>query len=74
MKINLLSCSAVRPDKRAISKMIEEIAVGISSFDAQDITEFLLEGSPAEIEVDDKSVSSAYRALRKNDIDYELVE
>jgi len=74
MKINLLSCSAIRPDKRAIAKMLEEIAVGVGAYDAQDIIEFLLEGSPAEIEVEDKSTSSAFRSLRKFDIEYELMD
>lgn len=74
MKINLISCSAIRPDKRAIAKMIEEIAVDIDSYTAQDITEFLLEGSSAEIEVLDKSTSSAFRSLRKHDIEYDLMD
>lgn len=74
MQINLLSCDAKKPDKRAISKMIEEYAVGIDSSLAQELTQILLDGSPVDMEIDDKTASSAYRAIRKLGIDYELVE
>lgn len=74
MQINLLSCDAPRPDRRAITKMLEEIALGVDSGLARELTDILLDGSPVDIEVDEKTVSSAYRALRKQDIDYEIVE
>ncbi|WP_290699232.1 hypothetical protein [Lacinutrix sp.] len=73
MNINLLSCDAQRPDKRAIAKCIAEISnVGDSL--ANEFTEILLEGDPVDIEIADKNSGSALRALRKLDIDYEIVE
>ena len=41
MNIRLLSCDAAKPDKRAITKMLEEIGEGVSNYDAQDFTEYL---------------------------------
>lgn len=73
MKIQLLSCDAARPDRRGISKMLEEIAGADSSL-ARELTDILLDGSPIDIEVADKTTSSAFRALRKLDIDYEIEE
>ncbi|GLR16521.1 hypothetical protein [Portibacter lacus] len=73
MNLNLLSCDAQRPDKRAISNCLAEIS-GIDGSLASELTEILLEGDPVEIEVEDKNTSSAYRALRKLGIDYEIVE
>ena len=69
MNIRLLSCDAAKPDKRAITKMLEEIGEGVSNYDAQDFTEYLLEGDPVEISVSDKNISSGIRALRKLGID-----
>ncbi|WP_042499918.1 hypothetical protein [Algibacter lectus] len=74
MKINLLSCDAQRPDRRAIAKCIVEISTGIDSGLANELTDILLEGDPVDIELDDKNTGSALRALRKLDIDYEIVE
>lgn len=74
MNIRLLSCEAAKPDKRAITKMLEEIGEGVSNYDAQDFTEFLLEGDPVEITVSDKNSSSGIRALRKLEIDYEMID
>jgi len=74
MNIRLLSCDAAKPDKRAITKMLEEIGEGISNYDAQDFTEYLLEGDPVEISVSDKNSSSGIRALRKLGIDYEMID
>ncbi|HCV50681.1 MAG: hypothetical protein P8H42_02680 [Saprospiraceae bacterium] len=74
MNIRLLSCDAAKPDKRAITKMLEEIGEGVSNYDAQDFTEYLLEGDPVEISVSDKNSSSGIRALRKLGIDYEMVD
>ena len=73
MKLELLSCSAVRPDARAIAKMLEEHADGMDAADAREQTGFLLEGDSLEIEVT-QNPSSAMRAIRKLDIDYEIVE
>ena len=73
MQIKLLSCDAHKPDRRAIAKVLEEFG-GLSPGEATEQTGFLLEGSELDLEVDDAHVSSAYRALRKHDIDYEIVE
>lgn len=72
MKIQLTSCDAARPDKRAIAKVLEEIALGVSGYEATEMTEFLLEGSTVDIEISGKNTSSAFRALRKLEIDYEM--
>jgi len=41
---------------------------------SNELTEILLEGDVVDIEVADKNSGSALRALRKLDIDYEIVE
>ena len=74
MKLILLSCTAARPDKRAITKMFEEIAVGTDNSLAREFTDILLNGTEVEIEVEDKSHNSAMRLIRKLNIDYEIVE
>ena len=74
MKINLLSCAAQRPDKRAIAKCIAEVAMNVSDSLANELTEILLEGDAVDIEIDDKNSSSALRDLRKLSIDYEIVD
>ena len=74
MKINLLSCDAQRPDKRAIANCIAEISTNMDQSLASELTDILLEGDVVDIEVEDKNTSSAYRALRKLDIDYEIVD
>ena len=74
MKIQLLSCDAHKPNRRGITKMLEEIADGMDNSLAIELTGILLDGSPIDIEVTGKSTSSAYRALRKMEIDYELIE
>ncbi len=73
MKIQLLSCNAAHPDARGITNMLEEIT-GLGNYDAREMTEILLDGSEVDIEVDDKKLSSAYRALRKLSIDYEIMD
>ena len=73
MKIQLLSCDAIRPDRRAIAKMLVETADGMDPSSATEMTNNLLDGSEVEIEVSFNE-SSAYRALRKLSIDYALME
>ncbi|WP_397363476.1 hypothetical protein [Olleya sp. R77988] len=73
MKINLLSCDAQRPDRRAISKCITEIS-NISGSLSNELTDILLEGDAVDIEVEDKNSGTALRALRKLNIDYEIIE
>lgn len=74
MNLNLLSCDAARPDKRAIAKCIAEISSNISDALSHELTDILLEGDAVDIEVADKNSGSALRALRKLDIDYEIIE
>ncbi|MEL0645496.1 MULTISPECIES: hypothetical protein [unclassified Olleya] len=74
MKINLLSCDAIRPDKKGIANCIEAIAIDINAAQAFQFTEILLEGDPIDFDVDDKNSGSALRALRKLDIDYQILD
>ncbi len=74
MQINLLSCDAQRPDKRAIARCISEVSTNIDDSLARELTDILLEGDPVDIEIDGGNSSSALRALRKLNIDYEIVE
>lgn len=74
MNINLLSCDAQRPDRRAIAKCIAEISSGVSESLSNELTDILLEGDAVDIEVADKNSGSALRALRKLSIDYEIIE
>ena len=74
MKINLLSCDAQRPDKRAIAKCIAEISSNINESLSNELTSILLEGDAVDIEVEDRNAASALRALRKLSIDYEIIE
>jgi hypothetical protein len=74
MKLNLLSCDAQRPDKRAIANCIAEISSNISTSLSNELAEILLEGDAVDFEVDDKNAGSSLRALRKLNIDYEIIE
>ena len=74
MKLNLLSCDAQRPDKRAIAKCIVEISLNINESLSNELTSILLEGDAVDIMVEDKNSGSALRALRKLSIDYEIIE
>jgi hypothetical protein len=74
MKLNLLSCDAQRPDKRAIAKCIAEISVSMSASLSIELTDILLEGDTVDLDVEDKNAGSGLRALRKLDIDYQIVE
>lgn len=74
MKLNLLSCDAVRPDKRAIAKCIVEITSNVNESLANEFVEIIIAGDSVDIEVADKNSASALRILRKLDIDYEIVE
>ena len=73
MKLNLLSCDAQKPNRRAIAKCIAEISNMDGSL-SNELTDILLEGDAVDIEIADKNHNSALRALRKLDIDYEIVE
>ena len=73
MKLNLLSCDAQRPDRRAIAKCIAEFSDMDDSL-SNELTGILLEGDAVDIEVEDNNSSSALRTLRKLNIDYEIIE
>ncbi|TDT43743.1 hypothetical protein CLV90_2866 [Maribacter spongiicola] len=74
MKINLLTCDAQRPDRRAIANCIAELSSNVSDSLTNELTDILLEGDAVDIEVSDKNSGSALRALRKLSIDYEIKE
>ena len=74
MKINLLSCDAQRPDRRAIARCIAEVSSNINESLSHELTDILLEGDAVDIELVDKNSGSALRALRKLSIDYEIIE
>ena len=74
MKLNLLSCDAQRPDRRAIAKCIAEISSNIDESFSNELTDILLEGDAVDIELEDKNAGSGLRALRKLNIDYEIIE
>ncbi|EAR12672.1 hypothetical protein PI23P_08600 [Polaribacter irgensii 23-P] len=74
MEINLLSCDAQRPDKRAIAKCIEEISTAVNSSLSNELTSILLEGDAVQVQLNDKNAGTALRALRKLNIDYEIIE
>jgi hypothetical protein len=74
MKLNLLSCDAQRPDRRAIAKTIAEISSNINESLSNELTDILLEGDAVDIEIEDKNAGSALRALRKLSVDYEIIE
>ncbi|MCP4440786.1 MAG: hypothetical protein GY810_17830 [Aureispira sp.] len=74
MKLNLLSCDAQRPDRRAIAQCLTDISSSIDPALSNELTDILLEGDVVDVEVDDKNYNSALRALRKLSIDYEIVE
>ncbi len=74
MKLNLLSCDAQRPDRRAIANCITEISHGGNDSLSNELMDILLEGDAVTVEVEDKNSGSALRALRKLSIDYEIVD
>lgn len=74
MKLNLLSCDAQKPDRRAISNCINVIASNMDESLANELTDLLLQGEVIEIVLDDSNTSSAFRALRKLSVDYEILE
>ncbi len=74
MKLNLLSCDALRPDRRAIAKCIAEISSNIDEPLSNELRDILLEGDAVDIEIEDRNSGSALRSLRKLSIDYEIIE
>jgi hypothetical protein len=74
MKLNLLSCEAQRPDRRAIAKCIAEVSSNINESLSIELTNIMLEGDAVDIEIEDKNSGSALRAFRKLSVDYEILE
>lgn len=74
MKINLLSCDGLRPDKRAIAKCIVEISTNINESLSNELTNILLDGDIIDIEINNKNSGSSLRALRKLNINYEIIK
>jgi len=74
MKINLLSYDGLRPDKRAIAKCIVEISTNINESLSNELTNVLLDGDIVDIEINNKNSGSSLRALRKLNIEYEIIE
>lgn len=74
MKINLLSCDAKRPDRRAIANCIADVSSNIDDPLSKQLTDILLEGDAVDIEMEDRKSGSGLRALRKLNIDYEIIE
>jgi hypothetical protein len=74
MKLNLLSCDAQRPDRRAIAKCIAEISSNIDESLSNELTDILLEGDVVHIQMENRNSGSALRTLRKLNIDYEIIE
>ena len=72
MNVQLLSCDAPRPDRRAISKTLVEIAAGVDPGLADELTGILIEGSPVDIELNHGYHSSGLKSLRKLQIDYAI--
>jgi hypothetical protein len=64
----------LRPDKRAIAKCIIEISTNINESLSYELTNILLDGDAVDIEIDNKNSGSSLRALRKLNIDYEIIE
>jgi c-di-GMP-binding flagellar brake protein YcgR len=73
MKVQLVSCDAPKPDRRAIIKMFEEV-VGQSNNEARENTDILLDGTAVEVEILGKGVESAFRSFRKLGMDYVILE
>jgi hypothetical protein len=74
MNLNLLSCGAQRLDKRALAKCIEEISSNINESLSHELTEILLEVDAVDIQLEDKNAGSSLKAMRKLDIDYEIIK
>ena len=56
MKLNLKSCTAQRPDKRAIAKCINDISYNGEASLSSELTAILLEGDHIEIQIPNKTL------------------
>lgn len=73
MVLQLTQCTAAKPEKRAIAKILE-VHASLAPIAAAEQVDFLLEGSEIEIDFAEESLSTAYRQLRKNDVEYKIVD
>lgn len=74
MKIELISCSTLRPDRRAIANSLVEYALNMDQSLAMELTDILLDGTAVDIELLENRSNSALRVFRKLHIDYEFME
>jgi len=74
MTVQLLSCDAPRPDRRAIQKAMVEYGYDVSDSLAMELTDILLDGDAVDIGLMDNSSNSALRIFRKLGVDYEFVD
>ena len=69
-----MSYDGLRPDKRAIARCIVEISTNINESLSNELTNVLLDGDIVDIEINNKNSGSSLRALRKLNIDYEIID
>jgi len=74
MTIQLTSCNAPRPDRRAIQNAMVEYGFDITDGTAMELTDFLLEGDVVDIGLLDNSSDTALRVFRKLGVDYEFID
>ena len=74
MTIQLLSCNAPRPDRRAIQQAMVAYGFDISESLATELTDILLEGDAVDIGLIENMSNTALRLFRKLGIDYEFVD
>ena len=55
MKLNLLSCDAQRPDRKAIARCIAEVSNNINESLSSKLTDIFLEGDIVKIDIEDKN-------------------
>ena len=74
MTVQLISCDAPRPDRRAIQNAMVEYGYDVSDSLAMELTDILLDGDAVDIGLMDNSSNSALRLFRKLGVDYEFVD
>ena len=74
MNVQLISCDAPRPDRRAIQQTMVAYGFDISDSLASELTDILLEGDAVDIGLIDNMSNTALRKFRKLGVDYEFVD
>ncbi len=74
MNIQLLSCDAQRPDRRAIQQAMALYGFEVSDSLAMELTDILLDGDAVDIGLIENSSNSALRIFRKLGVDYAFVD